>query len=122
MKKEMTKSEAARREWNKANIKSVGTTLNREDAEAFIEYAKNHDTTPGRLIREFVAATMKKSASEMPVRPEPRERVSVKRSTYCRLMNFTQFHSKIGNPDDNADRLLNMIFDMYEQTSGKTIK
>lgn len=127
MKKDMTKSEIARREWNKANIKSVGTTLSRADADAFIEYAKKNNTTPGRLIRDFVADTMTRSKSEVysdifPERPrEPWQNICIERDTYVRLMRFTQFHSNVGTPDQNVDALLNSIFDLYEKTSGKKI-
>ena len=46
------------KEWDKANMKTLGANMKRETAEAFQQYARSQGTTVGALLRGFVEATV----------------------------------------------------------------
>lgn len=53
----MTVSEARRKanaKWDKENLTIIGCRLRKEKAEEFKQYAKNHNTTPNALLKEFI--------------------------------------------------------------------
>lgn len=111
--KKMTKSEEARRAWNKENMKTVATNLRKEDAEAFRAFAEKEHTTPSNLIKRFITDTIGGKKEKEPVAPHG---IRVKAKTYDRLMHFTSFSKACkGNPDENADWMLNVMMDLLER-------
>lgn len=98
------------KEWDKANMKSLGTNMKRETAEAFQQYAKSRGTTVGALLRGFVEATVdsKHETSEKPAGPGVPHIVSYKNTD---LLKAEVAHH---NPDNlNPDQMLNAILDDY---------
>ena len=98
------------KEWDKANMKSLGTNMKRETAEAFQQYAKSQGTTVGALLRGFVEATVegKHEASAKPAGPGVPHIVSYKNTD---LLKAEVAHH---NPDNyNPDQMLNAILDEY---------
>lgn len=44
----------ANKKWDSQNMKTLGVKLRKEIVEQFYEYAKAHDTTAHKLIKDFV--------------------------------------------------------------------
>lgn len=42
------------KEWNKANIRSVATSVKKSEAEMFEEYAERHHTTRSRILHDYI--------------------------------------------------------------------
>ena len=51
-------------EWDRKNMKSLSCRVRKNDAEIFNEYCFAHNTTPGKLIKEFVLDCVKKYDEE----------------------------------------------------------
>ena len=58
------------REWDKENMRMLGTNLRKETAEKFKAYAAENGTTVGALLRGFVEATVsgRPSQTEAPLK------------------------------------------------------
>ena len=46
------------KDWDRLNMKTLAANMKKEDAIAFQEYARDHHTTVGALLRGFVQATL----------------------------------------------------------------
>ena len=93
------------REWDKANMKSLGVNLKREEAEAFQELARKHGTTVGGMLRMYIQSML---ADENPNVDGLSHIVSYKNTD--RLKHETSFHNP-SNKDPNG--VLNEILDRY---------
>lgn len=98
------------REWDKANMKTLGVNLKREEAEAFKKLAEEQGTTVGALLRGFIQSSLaaQNNAKPEPYAPGLAHVVSYKNTD--RLKHEVAFH----NPKNlNPDGMLNDILDHY---------
>jgi len=51
-------------EWDRKNMKSFACRVRKNDAEIFLEYCKSQNTTPGKLLKEYVLECIKKYDEE----------------------------------------------------------
>lgn len=42
------------KEWDKANIRSVSTSVKKSEAEMFEEYAERHHTTRSKILHDYI--------------------------------------------------------------------
>lgn len=98
------------KEWDKANMKTLGVNLKKEDAEAFRAYAEEMGTTVGALLRGFIQSTLAERAASS----EPKEIHGVFHGVSYRntdrLKHETAFHNPRGL---SPDGILNEILDDY---------
>ena len=99
------------KEWDKANMKTIGANMKREDAEAFAEYARARGTTPGALLRGFVQKVVaeEKSASKNHGLIEGVPHVVSFKNTDLLKHEVAFYNPKHLNPDG----MLNEILDEY---------
>lgn len=55
---------AANNKWDAENMKHVACKIRKEDAEAFKNYATEHNTTPNALLRGFIYKCIGKENGE----------------------------------------------------------
>ena len=93
------------REWDKANMKSLGVNLKRDEAEAFQRLAKERGTTVGGMLRLYIQSVLADGTQNREGLPHI---VSYKNTD--RLKHETAFHNPKGL---NPDGILNDILDDY---------
>ena len=100
------------KEWDRANMKTLGVNLKKEEAEAFQAYAKEQGTTVGALLRGFIQYTLESEKSgEAGTGPKTGgvpHVLTYKNTDY--LKHETAFHNPRGL---NPDGVLNDILDDY---------
>lgn len=100
------------KEWDKANMKTLGVNLKKEDAEAFRAYAAANGTTVGAILRVFIQGLLETAAATETSRPNEILGVAhvVSYKNTDRLKHETSFH----NPKNlNPNGILNEILDDY---------
>ena len=110
------------REWDRANMKSLGTNLKKEDAEAFRAYAAAHGTTVGALLRGFVQATITgdNRALEDACRLEGLPHAVSYKNT-DRLKHETAFYNPLGlDPNGVLNAILDEYFTFVEKARRRT--
>lgn len=100
------------KEWDRANMKTLGVNLKKEEAEAFKKLAEEQGTTVGALLRGFIQSTLASknepsNAEDAFVQGLPHI-VSYKNTDL--LKHEVAFH----NPKSlNPDGMLNDILEQY---------
>ena len=100
------------KEWDRANMKSLGVNLKRTEAEAFQKLAAERGMTAGSMLRTYIQTLLenekKDKVSEEPYAAGIHHVVSYKNTD--RLKHEVAFH----NPRNlNPDEMLNDILDQY---------
>lgn len=94
------------REWDKANMKTLGVNLKKEEAEAFQKLAKERGTTVGGMLRMFIQKSIDRGDGQG--KDGIAHTVSFKNTD--RLKHETAFH----NPNHlTPNGVLNEILDRY---------
>lgn len=97
------------REWDKANMKTMGVNVKKETAEAFRQYAAERGTTVGALLRGFIEATMAD-----PKQAEDAGALGVAHIVSYKNTDLLKAETAHHNPDNlNPDGMLNDILDEY---------
>ena len=100
------------KEWDKANMKTLGVNLKREEAEAFKQLAEEQGTTVGAMLRSFIQQSLvNRKMAETKAEPHiPGLMHVVSYKNTDRLKHEVAFH----NPRRlNPDGMLNDILDQY---------
>jgi|GEM_PF-1362859 len=104
------------KEWDRANMKSLGANVKRETAEAFQAYAKENGTTVGALLRGFIEATVagtQATAAEMHA-VGTQTKSGVLHLVSYKNTDLLKAETAHHNPGSlNPDGMLNYILDEY---------
>lgn len=117
--KGMENAKAARAAYNREHIRSVGTTLRKEDAEAFRALAERQGTTPGAMLKRFVLNTLadERSAHGATESTFATPEVAVlSHKNFERLKRETAFHNPRNfDPNGLLNHILNNYFKMADE-------
>ena len=105
------RAKETRAQWNRENIKAVGTNVKKEVAEEFRKIAEEKGSNPGSMIRWFVNTTIAEYHAEKRLGMEHYERLRVNVSPEVgeRLKEFSLYTGR--NPDQLADLVLTQWMD-----------
>lgn len=106
------------KEWDKANTKTMGINMKKEDAEAFKKLAEEQGTTVGAMLRTFIQSTPAADHDTDVGANGPRGGVGhvVSYRNTDRLKHEVAFHNpKNLNPDGILNDILDHYFDFVER-------
>lgn len=106
------------KEWDKANMKTMGVNMKKEEAEAFKKLAEEQGTTVGAMLRTFVQSTLNSAAGSAKTGNKPVDGVAhiVGYKNTDRLKHEVAFHNpKNRNPDGMLNDILDQYFAFVEQ-------
>ena len=117
----MENAKAARKAYNQENIRTLGTTMRKEDAERFKELAAKKGTTVGAMIKAFVAAELAEDGHTAKVRENLPCTALLSGRNMDRLKRETAFYNpKNYNPDEMLNHILDRYFKMAEEIRAKS--
>ena len=110
------------KEWDRANMKSMGVNMKKEEVEAFKAYAEENHTTAGALLRGFVRATLGDKTEEIaPERLEGYPHIVSYKNT-DRLKHETAFHNpRHKNPNGVLNDILDDYFNFVEKVRKRSL-
>ena len=64
----------AKREWDRTNLKTISCRIRRDQAEHFLAYCKEHNTSPNRILKKYVFDCIKKYGEELEAQEKAEKR------------------------------------------------